>query len=56
MLSFSLTFTEAFSLASQLITDLLPVYLLPLGITLGLMILGVIMWGLRQLDLFRHRH
>jgi hypothetical protein len=42
MLSFSLDFTSVFSNASMLINGLFPVYVLPLGITLGLGILGYI--------------
>lgn len=42
MLSFNLDFTGVFSFASQIVNGLFPVYLVPLGITLGIGILGVI--------------
>ena len=42
MLSFSLDFSGVFSNASMIVNGLFPVYLLPLGITLGLGILGYI--------------
>jgi len=51
MFNLSLGFDIAFSTASQLITDLLPVYLLPVGITLGLMILGAVGMALRKINL-----
>lgn len=41
-LSFSLDFTGVFTNASQIVNGLFPVYLVPLGITLGIGILGVI--------------
>lgn len=55
MLSITLTFGEAFSLASTVINDLLPVYLLPLGISLGILILGMIFKALQVLDIGRGR-
>lgn len=42
MLSFVLDFSAVFTNASQIVNGLFPVYLVPLGITLGLGILGVI--------------
>ena len=42
MLSFSLDFSGVFSNASAMVNGLFPVYLVPLGITLGIGILGVI--------------
>jgi hypothetical protein len=42
MLSFSLDFTGVFTMASQIINGLFPVYLVPLGISLGIGILGII--------------
>ncbi len=42
MLSFSLDFTGVFDMASQIINGLFPVYLVPLGISLGIGILGII--------------
>jgi hypothetical protein len=42
MLSFSLDFSGVFSSASSIVNGLFPVYLVPLGITLGIGILGVI--------------
>lgn len=42
MLSFSLDFTDVFSMASTMINGLFPVYLVPLGISLGIGILGII--------------
>jgi hypothetical protein len=42
MLSFSLNFSGIFTNASQIVNGLFPVYLVPLGITLGIGILGVI--------------
>jgi hypothetical protein len=51
MMSFSLEFTYAFSLASQIINDLFPVYLVPFGISLGLMILGVLAWAMRKVNI-----
>lgn len=42
MLSFSLDFTGVFDMASQLINGLFPVYLVPLGISLGIGILGLV--------------
>jgi len=51
MFSLSFEFGSAFSLASQLITDLLPVYLLPFGISLGMMILGAVIWAMRRFNI-----
>jgi len=42
MLSFSLDFSGVFTNASQIVNGLFPVYLVPLGITLGIGILGVV--------------
>jgi hypothetical protein len=42
MLSFSLDFRGVFSNASAIVNGLFPVYLVPLGLTLGIGILGVI--------------
>jgi hypothetical protein len=42
MLSFSLDFTGVFDMASEIINGLFPVYLVPLGISLGIGILGII--------------
>jgi len=42
MLSFNLDFSGVFSNASQIVNGLFPVYLVPLGITLGIAILGII--------------
>lgn len=42
MLSFSLDFSGVFDTATQIVNGLFPVYLVPLGITLGIGILGVI--------------
>ena len=53
MLSFSIGFGTVFETASQIINSLFSVYLLPLGISLGLMLLGAIMFALRRLDLGR---
>ena len=41
-LSFSLDFSGVFSNASQIVNGLFPIFLVPLGITLGIGILGVI--------------
>lgn len=54
MLSFSLEFAQAFSLTSQLISDLFPVYLLPVGISLGLGILALLVKALKVLDIGRN--
>lgn len=42
MLSFSLDMTGVFSTASTIINGLFPAYLIPLGISLGIGIIGVI--------------
>jgi len=42
MLSFSMDFTNIWSMASSIINGLFPVYLVPLGISLGIGILGII--------------
>lgn len=42
MLSFNLDFSGVFATASQMVNGLFPVYLVPLGITLGIGILGII--------------
>jgi len=42
MLSFSLNFTDVFGIANQFVNGLFPVYVVPLGITLAVGILGVI--------------
>lgn len=42
MLSFTLNFSAVFTNASSIVNGLFPVYLVPLGITLGIGILGVI--------------
>lgn len=49
MLSISLGFVEAFSITSQLINDLFPVYLVPFGITLGLGILALLVKAVSSL-------
>ncbi len=41
-MTFSLDFSGVFTQASQIVNGLFPVYLVPLGITLGLGILGYI--------------
>lgn len=41
-MSFSLDFSGVFTQASSIVNGLFPVYLVPLGITLGLAILGYI--------------
>lgn len=43
MLSFSLSFGSALGLASTVVNGMLPVYLVPLGVGLGLMILAALM-------------
>jgi len=42
MLSFSLNFSGVFDMANTMINGLFPVYLVPLGISLGIGILGII--------------
>ncbi len=42
MLSFSLDFSGVFNNASQIVNGLFPIYLVPLGIPLGIGILGVV--------------
>jgi hypothetical protein len=42
MMSFSLDFTGVFDNASQIVNGLFPVYLVPLGITLGVGLVSVI--------------
>jgi hypothetical protein len=42
LLSFSLDFHGIFTNASAIVNGLFPVYLVPLGITLGIGILGII--------------
>lgn len=42
MLSFSLDFTGVFEMANIIINGLFPIYLVPLGISLGIGILGII--------------
>lgn len=42
MLSFSLDFSGVFTMASAIINGLFPIYLVPLGISLGIGILAVI--------------
>lgn len=42
MLSFNLDFSGVFTSASAMVNGLFPVYMVPLGITLGIGILGVI--------------
>jgi len=42
MLSFSLDFGGVFTMANTIINGLFPIYLVPLGIALGIGILGVI--------------
>jgi len=49
MLSFSLDFTDVFNMASQIVNGLFPVYLVPLGISLGIAILGVIASAFRKI-------
>ncbi len=49
MLSFSLDFTGVFDFASQIVNGLFPIYLVPLGIALGIGILGVIVKAFRNI-------
>ena len=42
MLSFSIDFTGVFDMASTIINGLFPAYLIPLGISLGIGVLGII--------------
>jgi len=49
MLSFSLNFDGVFNSASAIVQGLFPVYLVPLGITLGIGILGVIVRAFGQI-------
>jgi len=42
MLSFSLDFSGVFTMANTIINGLFPIYLVPLGISLGIGILAVI--------------
>lgn len=42
MLNFSLDFTGVFDNATSIVNGLFPVYLVPLGISLGIGVLGVI--------------
>lgn len=42
MFSFSMDFTNVWTMASTLINGLFPVYLVPLGISLGIGLLGII--------------
>lgn len=49
MLSFSLDFGGVFRSASQIVNGLFPVYLVPLGITLGIGILGVVVKAFSQI-------
>jgi hypothetical protein len=50
MLSFSLNFDPVFTMASQIVNGLFGAYTVPLGITLGLGILGVIVTAFRTLS------
>ena len=50
MLSFSLDFDPVFTMASQIINGLFSAYTVPLGITLGLGILGVIVGAFKALS------
>ncbi len=49
MLSFSLDFSGVFSNASQIVNGLFPVYLVPLGITLGIGILAIVVRAFSQI-------
>ena len=42
MLSFSLDFSGVFDMASQIVNGLFPIWIVPLGIGLGVAILGII--------------
>jgi glucose-6-phosphate-specific signal transduction histidine kinase len=53
MLDLSFNFEMVWNVTSQLINSLFTVYLLPFGISLGLMLLGAIVYALRRLDLGR---
>ena len=53
MLSFALNFSGVFDTASTIINGLFPVYMVPLGIALGIGILGVIVAAFR--GMFRGR-
>jgi len=50
MLSFNLDFSGVFDMASTMINGLFPVYLVPLGIMLGLSILAIIMKAFKSIS------
>lgn len=53
MFSFDLSFNTALTLASQVFNGMLPVYLVPLGVALGVMILGLLikaMSGMKRIE------
>lgn len=49
MLSFSLDFTGVFTMASQIVTGLFGAYTVPLGISLGIGILGVVVAAFKSI-------
>ncbi len=53
MLSFSLDFTGVFDMASQMVNGLFPIYMVPLGIALGIGILGVIVGAFKGIVRFK---
>jgi len=53
MMSFSLTFAPAFDLASQIVNDLMPAYLIPIGVSLALLVLGAVTTAFRWLKVRR---
>ena len=52
MLSFSLDFSGVFDFASQIVNGLFPIYMVPLGIALGIGILAVIVRAFRGIVKF----
>jgi len=53
MLSFAMNFSGVFDMASTIINGLFPVYMIPLGIALGIGILGIIVAAFKGMLSFR---
>jgi len=52
MLSFSIDFSNVWTMVSTLVNGLFPVYLIPLGISFGIAILGVVVVAFTKITKF----
>jgi len=55
MLSFSLNFTQLYDTASKIVSDLAPVYIVPIGIGLAMLVLTAVVGAFKVVHYFRYR-